>query len=455
MKKRFLSLLLVFGMAFCLLLPFGAHAAAGDRGDDCYAFLKNYLQKNGKFGGGVYTYSGAETSDDVSFDVTVIYDPDTDQLRFGVSQKQGLASYSAEVIVPSALEMPYDASQTLTYIGVMSSTNNGQISSDFTTQSQVPLSGNTYDTEKIFPFAIALALRHAQDHLLYGSGYTIADLGFTALFGELYGDHVHEAVSGNAVAATCTEAGFSGDQFCAICGEPMGAGKVIPALGHKTETRNAKDATETEPGYTGDEVCTVCGEVMSKGETIPAQGLKACPSRDFTDVDRSEKSWYHEAVDWAVTANVTKGVSPTSFGPNRSCTRGQMVTFLWRAKGSPEPKSTNNPFVDVPEGAYYTKAVLWALENRITNGVDPTHFGPDASVKRSQTVTFLWRMQGWPFAERSTGFTDVPRSSFYTTAVAWAVANGITNGVDATHFAPDDDCTRAQIVTFLHRAIVR
>ena len=457
MKKRFWSLLLVFSMAFCLLLPVGASALERGRGEECFAFLKNDLLKNGKPDGGVFTYSGVESSDDTTFNITASYDPRTDQLRFGVSRTLDPASYSAEIVVPASLEMPYDASQHLSYVDVFDTVNEGKIGADFTTESQIPLSGNTYDTEKIFPYAIALALRHAQDKLLYGSGYTIADLGFTALFEELYGNHTHVATTNNAVAATCTEAGYSGDRFCAVCGEPMGAGKVVPALGHKGEVKNAKPATETAAGYTGDEVCARCGKLLKKGEEIPVlepkacDGGKDCPSKIFTDVNQA--LWYHLPIDWAVTNKVTTGLTPTTFGPNASCTRAQMVTFLWRAVGEPEPKSASNPFVDVPAGQYYAKAVLWALENGITTGIDAAHFAPNNTVTRAQTVTFLWRLKHEPAPTGSQSFPDVPAGQYYAKAVMWAVENNVTNGMGNGLFAPNDNCTRAQIVTFLYRAV--
>ena len=183
----------------------------------------------------------------------------------------------------------------------------------------------------------------------------------------------------------------------------------------------------------------------------PCDGGAACPSRAFVDVDHGAGSWYHLAVDWAVTAGVTNGVDAAHFGPNASCTRGQMVTFLWRAKGSPAPRSTTNPFVDVPQDQYYYKPVLWAVENGITNGMDAKHFGPDSTVTRGQTVTFLWRLEGKPAPKGPGGFSDVAASEYYAEAVAWAVENGITNGVGDGKFAPDNHCTRAQIVTFLWR----
>ena len=169
------------------------------------------------------------------------------------------------------------------------------------------------------------------------------------------------------------------------------------------------------------------------------------------DTDRGPDSWYHHAVDWAVTNKVTTGLTATTFGPGASCTRGQMVTFLWRAKGSPEPKRTANPFVDVAESAYYYKSVLWALENGITTGTDAKHFSPNATVTRAQTVTFLWRLEGRPQAKTAGGFSDVPSREYFAAAVDWAVEQGITNGVGGGKFAPGNNCTRAQIVTFLHR----
>lgn len=161
--------------------------------------------------------------------------------------------------------------------------------------------------------------------------------------------------------------------------------------------------------------------------------------------------YFADAVEWAVAEGVTTGVSDRFFAPGNTCTRGQMVTFLWRAAGQPEPKSADNPFKDVKASDYYSKAVLWALEQGITTGTSETTFEPDATVTRAQTVTFLWRMAQKPKVEASNPFTDVSEGQYYTDAVLWAVQKKITNGVDATHFAPDARCTRGQIVTFLYR----
>lgn len=173
-----------------------------------------------------------------------------------------------------------------------------------------------------------------------------------------------------------------------------------------------------------------------------------CPSAKFTDVDISQ--YYHEAIDWAVTNGITYGTSATTFEPNASCTRAQMVTFLWRAAGSPAPASTVNPFEDVKSGEYYYNAVLWAVKNGITLGTSDTTFSPDETVTRGQTVTFLYRYAGSPAASGGS-FADVAADAYYAPAVQWAVANGITNGTSSTTFSPEDDCTRGQIVTFLWR----
>ena len=168
----------------------------------------------------------------------------------------------------------------------------------------------------------------------------------------------------------------------------------------------------------------------------------------FYDVPND--AFFYEAVKWAVKSGVTNGLSDTMFGPYESCTRAQIVTFLWRATGSPEPKTAVR-FADVPAGSYYAKAVAWAIENGITNGMTETTFAPNATCTRGQSVTFLYRaLKGT--ASGSTNFTDVASDAFYADAISWAVANNVTNGTSNTTFSPNADCTRAEIVTFLYRA---
>lgn len=171
----------------------------------------------------------------------------------------------------------------------------------------------------------------------------------------------------------------------------------------------------------------------------------------FNDV--SSSAYYYNAVQWAVKNNITQGTSSGKFSPDSACTRAQVVTFLWRAKGSPEPKMNVNQFTDISPSDYYYKAVLWAVENGITEGTSSTQFSPNSSCTRSQVVTFLWRAKGSPSTTGSANFSDVASDSYYATPVAWAVQNNITTGVNANSFAPNSVCTRGQIVTFLHRAL--
>ena len=171
----------------------------------------------------------------------------------------------------------------------------------------------------------------------------------------------------------------------------------------------------------------------------------------FTDVKAG--AYYEDAVKWAVDKAVTSGKTVTTFAPNESCTRAQAVTFLWRAAGSPEPTASEMTFTDVKADSYYDKAVLWAVENKITSGMSDTLFAPDATCSRSQIVTFLYRMQNSPESKAENPFTDVKADAYYANAVLWAVENGVTTGASATTFDPAGDCTRGQIVTFLYRCL--
>ena len=168
-------------------------------------------------------------------------------------------------------------------------------------------------------------------------------------------------------------------------------------------------------------------------------------------VDVATGSYYEDAVDWAVENGITKGTDDTHFSPDGICTRAQAVTFLWRAAGSPEPETRAMPFTDVPVGSYYYDAVLWAVENGITKGTSDTRFSPDDTCTRAQIVTFLWRSEKSPAAGSRNPFADVKSTAYYADAVLWAVKENITKGTTSTTFSPDADCTRAQIVTFLWR----
>ena len=164
----------------------------------------------------------------------------------------------------------------------------------------------------------------------------------------------------------------------------------------------------------------------------------------------SKYDYYYNAVKWALKKGVTSGTGRYTFSPDAACTRAQTVTFLWRAAGCPKATAKTNPFTDVHTSDYFYEAVLWAVENGITNGTSSTTFSPNASVTRAQVATFLWRANGEPAAKDS-GFTDVAANAYYARAVAWAYAEGITTGTGFGVFSPEAICTRAQIVTFLFR----
>ena len=281
--------------------------------------------------------------------------------------------------------------------------------------------------------------------------------------------HVAADELANVVEATCTEAGYSGDQVCKWCGEILKKGEEVPALGHKTEVKDAKAATCTEAGYTGDEVCTVCGETVKKGAEIPALGHKfengvctVCGEKDpnyvppvvnpFKDVEKT--SPYYDAIIWAADKGVTTGKTADTFGINDGCTRAQIVTFLYRAAGSPAVKAdTVNPFTDVSKDSVYYNAILWAVEKGITKGTTETTFDPNAVCTRGQIVTFLFRASGDEKVATGTNFADVASGSYCADAVAWAVANKVANGFADGTFRPEATCTRGQAVTFIYRAL--
>lgn len=182
---------------------------------------------------------------------------------------------------------------------------------------------------------------------------------------------------------------------------------------------------------------------------VNATFAKKVETSPFSDV--STNDGYYEAVKWAQEKGITGGIGGGLFGPNQPCTRAQIVSFLWRAAGSPEPKNMSS-FSDVSADSYYAKAVAWAIENGITSGTGDGKFSPDVTCTRAQSVTFLYRAFGAPAVSGSTAFSDVPADTYYTAAVKWAAENGITGGIGGGLFGSDNDCTRAQIVTFLYRA---
>ena len=292
--------------------------------------------------------------------------------------------------------------------------------------------------------------------------------------------------------ATTTQTGLKHEE-CTVCGHKRSEKTVIPMLtgtgvttypitvmsgknggvtaSHKTASKGALVTLTVDPdkGYVLDTLTVLDSKdkavkltqkngkytftMPSDKVTVSAAFKAAAPASEnpFTDVPSG--AYYEDAVVWAVKKGITSGTSATTFNPDGSCTRAQAVTFLWRAAGSPEPKSAAMPFTDVPAGSYFEKAVLWAVENGITKGTSDTTFSPDASCTRAQIVTFLWRAGGSPAVSGNSAFSDVASDAYYAAAVAWAEKNGVTGGIGGGLFGSDNTCTRAQIVTFIYRSV--
>ena len=231
----------------------------------------------------------------------------------------------------------------------------------------------------------------------------------------------HDPQPARVKSPTCTESGYTGDLICMRCGDMTQTGTTVAAAGHK---------------FFGG-VCSVCG----------AKGAEAAPKFD----DVKSGAFYFDAVQWAVKNGITNGTGKNTFSPNNVCSRYQIVMFLWRAAGQPEAKAAVS-FADVKPGDIFYEAVQWAVERGITKGTSSTSFSPFAPCTRGQIVTFLYRSAGSPKVSGACNFSDIPADSFCRDAVIWASTEGITNGTSAGRFSPNEGCTRAQVVTFLYRA---
>ena len=263
--------------------------------------------------------------------------------------------------------------------------------------------------------------------------------------------------SGYLIADVFTAFQNSSETLCNATTSPMNLDFHPNARGHEVIAQVMQDVLDqlpaepepTEPEPTEPEPTEP--EPTEPEPTEPEPTEPEPVKNPFTDV--SSSAYYYEPVLWAVEKSITGGTSATTFSPNASCTRGQIVTFLWAAAGRPSPVSSKNPFTDVKQSDYYYKAVLWSVENGITSGISATKFGPNQTCTRCQAVTFLWAAKGRP-DPKSTGnsFSDVKESDYYCKAVLWAVENGITSGVGGGKFGSGNTCTRGQIVTFLYKA---
>lgn len=269
-------------------------------------------------------------------------------------------------------------------------------------------------------------------------------------------DHTPEAVE--AKAPTCTEPGVTKGTVCKVCKKVLDAQETVPALGHKTELQNAVAATCTKDGYSGDEYCTVCKTVIKKGETVKALGhnfVKGVCSRcdakqpgynPFSDVKSTDR--FYSDIMWAWENGIVEGDNTGMFRADGKLTRAQVVTMLWRMNDKPTAKNAAT-FTDLTQD-WYKAAVAWAVEKGIVNGVGNNKFAPNETCTRAQIVTMLWRLDGEKKVTPTINFTDLTQN-WYKDAVAWAANNGITKGDGAGHFYPANDCTRGEAVAFIHR----
>lgn len=255
----------------------------------------------------------------------------------------------------------------------------------------------------------------------------------------------------NAVSASAASNGkVSMDKTSAKRGDTVTI-TVTPNDGYKLDKLTVTDAKGNTIAATKKSDGTYTFTMPSSKVSVKADFVKADTASDSRFTDVPSNAYYAGAVDWAVKQGITSGTSAATFSPDVGCTRAQMVTFLWRAAGSPKATRSANPFTDVKADVYYYDAVLWAVEQGITSGTTASTFAPDTTCTRAHAVTFLWRAASSPAADAANAFTDVASGDYFASAVRWAAEKGVTSGTSATTFSPAATCTRAQIVTFLYR----
>ena len=295
----------------------------------------------------------------------------------------------------------------------------------------------------------------------------------------------HETELKDAAEATCTEDGYTGDEVCKLCGTVVKKGTAIKAAGHKLgEWKVVKEATCTEDGskeakcencvYVETEAIKAAGHAwgewtVTKEATVEEEGIEQrtcgnCNKVEERAIDKldppawvnpfkdvAEGKYYYEPVAWGSQNGIVNGLKADEFGPKAECTRGQIVTFIWRAMGKPAAENAENKFTDVVEGKYYYDAVIWAVEKGIVNGLTDTTFGPEETCTRAQMATFLYRHAGEPAPAAACPFPDVAAGKWYTNAATWASEQGIVTGYEDGTFGTNDKVLREQTVTMLYR----
>ena len=478
MKKRICSLLLALCL-LCGLLVLPAEAATKA---DVYNCLKQAAM------GGAHNtqdgcyYDGVMIDDSTGAFYAVYYWEKSKEIELSL-----VTNYlEVTMVLPTSMSQPYtayimvyDSKGTTGKVQVAASYNGGAFSSFSSFSGDTSLRSEMLSSMSTL---LPLVIEYTRA-VLYDGGYTLKDMGLTAYnkctachcmdqgkvdrkptcgeYGKMIytcvvcgatvsediaptGNHVYD--SGKAQwEPTCTTTGWI-RYTCTVCGNFKE--EAIPALGHDykiTEITTQGDSFHTSMAiYT----CERCGKTKER---------RICAGVIFTDMP-ADDNFAHDPIDWAYfhEPQITAGTTATTFSPKNTCTRGQVVTFLWRAVGEPKPENAENPFEDVKEGAYYYDAVLWAVDQGVTTGASPTTFNPNGKCTRGQVVTFLWRAAGEPSVGSDIApqnpFEDVRDDAYYYNAVLWAVNAGVTTGTGPTAFNPGGKCTRAQVVTFLSRA---
>ena len=352
-------------------------------------------------------------------------------------------------------------------------------------QKTVPMIAHTPVTDPAVPATCS------KTGLTEGSHCSVCDTVITAQ--ETVPKIAHKSVTDPAVPATCSKTGLTKGSHCSVCGTVITAQKTVPKIAHTPETDPAVKPTCTSSGLTEGSHCSVCGTIITAQKKVNALGhewgewtvtkeatydragekQRVC-SRDSSHIETDEipklvksgfsdvqdqKHPYYKAIYWAAGVGITKGYPDGTFGINKSCTRGEMIMFLWRYVGKPAPKAASkSPFKDVPTNHTFYKAILWGSQKGITKGYSDGSFGINRNVTRGEAMMFLWRLKGKPApkAAATSPFKDVPTNHVFYKAILWGsqkkVTTGYTSGPNSGKFMINDNCTRGQIVTFLYRA---
>lgn len=343
--------------------------------------------------------------------------------------------------IPLRITTPTNGTITVKKGGTVLNNGDKVMEADELTITATPKSGYTLDT-------LTVTNADKKENGAYKVKGGVDEVTVAATFKSTGGGNTGGGGGGGGAVSTCTLT-FDTNGGSAIDKITKDSGTTIDLATYKP-TR----AGYTFAGWFSDKALTkaVTSVKLTANTTVYAKWTQNGSTAQNPFVDVKEGAYYYDAVLWAVEQKITSGTSATTFSPDASCTRAQMVTFLWRAAGSPKVENGKNPFTDVQADAYYYDAVLWAVEKGVTSGTSATTFSPDATVTRGQTVTFLYRNAGSPEVSGTMPFADVEADAYYAKAVQWAVQQKITTGTSETTFSPMSDCTRGQIVTFLYRA---